>query len=523
MSASGSSRRDAAAEERVDVRRYIDALVRSRWLIAAIVVVLTLVVLIVSLVLPNTYNATARLVLEDLTSTFGETNAESTQRRLVTIEQLLTTRQVLHAVASEVGESADSLEDKIVSSVDEQANIINITVSDDDPEQAARIANSVALAFLEERTRLERERIARARENLEAEILRLEGSPNADVQIAQIRERISELTVIEGSAGADLQVAERAEPPSAPASPRPLRNAVLAFFGALFLGVLVALGRDQLTPRVSGPRELGRLLDVPVLAQIPYVRGSLGRKRMRMLSGVEAEAYQTLRAALELTLGRDERHVLLVTGAVHAEGKTTAAARTGRALAENGRNTLIVSADLRVPRLHEVFDLRLGVGLSDILAAMDRDDGGLDEGLFREAVHEIMVADDGGRGRGALHVITSGSKSKDPGRLIASPAMRTFVEEVRGLDYDYVLLDGPPLLGIADSQVMAGEADDVLLVNQLGRITLEHVADLREVLDRLAIKPIGVVVIGARGETSSPYYLQRRPALYSEDEPQRAG
>jgi capsular polysaccharide biosynthesis protein/Mrp family chromosome partitioning ATPase len=522
MSVTGASRRDAATEERVDVRRYLDALVRSRWLIAGIVGLITLVVLIVSLALPNTYNATTRLVLEDITSAFGEGNAESTQRRLLTIETLLTARQVLDAVAPDAGESADELEDKISSSVDEQANIINITVSDEDPDKAARIANSVAEAFLDERTRLERERIARARENLEAEILRLEGSPNADIQIGQIRERISELTVIEGSAGADLQIAERAEPPSSPASPRPLRNTVLAFFGALFLGVLVALGRDQLTPRVGGPRELGRLLDVPVLAQIPYVRKRLVRKRMRMLSGVEAEAYGTLRAALELTLGRDERHVVLVTGAMHAEGKTTATARIGRALAENGRNTLIVSADLRVPRLHEVFDLSLGVGLSDLLLAIETD-GRFDEELFGETVHEVMAADESRRERGVLHVVTSGAKAKDPGRLIAGPAMRTFVDEVRRLDYDYVLLDGPPLLGLADSQVLAGEVDDVLLVNRLDRLTLEHVADLREVLDRLAIKPVGVVVIGARGEMSSPYYLQRRPALFSEDEPQRAG
>ena len=520
MSTSGSSRREPAAEERVDVRRYLDALRRSRWLIASIVLGLTAVVVIVSLALPKVYTATTRLVLEETESVFSENNAESTRRRLVTIETLLTARQVLDAVAEEVGESEDSLEGKVTSEVDEEANIVSISAEADDPDKAARIANAVAAAFLDERTRLERDRLERARANLEEEITRLEGTPNADVQIGAIRERISELTVSEGGAGSDLLVAERAEPPSAPTSPRPVRNGVLALFGGLFLGVLIALGRDQLTPRVSGPRELGRLLDLPVLVGVPYVRKQVLGKRMRMLSGVEAEAYQTLRAALDLALPADEKHVILVTGAVHAEGKTTATARTGRALAEGGHNTLIVSADLRVPRLHEVFDLKPGIGLADILTKLEHGGGGFDVGILREAIHEVMPAATSRRGRGVLHVITSGSKPKDPGRLLAGPAMAAFLKGVRGLDYDYVLLDGPPLLGLADSQVLAHQVDEVILVNRLDRITLEHVADLREVLDRLAIKPLGIVVIGARGEVS-PYYLQRRPSLYEEDEAQR--
>ena len=387
MSTSGSSRREPASEERVDVRRYHDALRRSRWLIASIVLGLTAVVVIVSLALPKVYTATTRLVLEETESVFSENNAESTRRRLVTIETLLTARQVLDAVAEEVGESEDSLEGKVTSEVDEEANIVSISAEADDPDKAARIANAVAAAFLDERTRLERDRLERARANLEEEITRLEGTPNADVQIGAIRERISELTVSEGGAGSDLLVAERAEPPSAATSPRPVRNGVLALFGGLFLGVLIALGRDQLTPRVSGPRELGRLLDLPVLVGVPYVRKQVLGKRMRMLSGVEAEAYQTLRAALDLALPADEKHVILVTGAVHAEGKTTATARTGRALAEGGHNTLIVSADLRVPRLHEVFDLKPGIGLADILTKLEHDGGGFDVGILREAIH----------------------------------------------------------------------------------------------------------------------------------------
>jgi capsular exopolysaccharide synthesis family protein len=522
--ASGPSagRREPVGEERVEVRRYLDALSRSRWTIVAVVVLMTGVVVTVSLLLPDSYRATTRLVFEQTTTAFGEADEASTRRRLATTETLLTSQQVLDTAARRVpgAEDGDDIAGKVTSSVEDDANIINISGSDEDPETAARIANAVAAAFLSEREEVERERLAQARQQLEDEIIALQGAPNADVQIGAIRERISELAVGEASAGADLTVAERAEPPSEPASPRPVRNGVLAFFGSLFLAILFVLGRDQLTPRVSGPRELGRLLDLPVLIGVPYVGGRRGRRRV--LSGVELEAYQTLRSSIELTVSSDRRqHQMLMTGALHAEGKTTATARLGRAMAQAGHRVLLVSADLRVPKLHAMFNLPLGVGLADILAVLDWDTKTFDDDLLTRATHEVIGPAEGAARRGELHVITSGTKAKDPGRLVAGPAMKTFLEQVRGLDYDYVLIDAPPLLGIADSQALARYVDDVLLVNRLDRLTLEHVDELRDVIDRLHLRPLGIVVIGARGEIS-PYYMQRRPGLFAEDEVQRA-
>ena len=505
-------------EERVEVRRYLDALSRSRWLIGGIVAGVTGIVLLLSLLLPNSYQATSRLVFETAASLFGETDATSTQRQLATTETLLTSTQVLDRAARRVPgiESGEELEDKVTSSVEQQANIINITASDGDAERAAQIANAVGTAFLSERERLDREQIASARAQLEQEIIRLEGSPNAGDQIVAIRERISQLAVSEASLGSDLAIAERAEAPSAPASPRPLRNAVLAFFGALFLGVFIALGRDQLTPRVSNVRELGRLLDLPVLMSIPFVGGRGGRRSM--LSGVELEAYQTLRSTIELSMPGDRSpHLLLITGAVHAEGKTTATGRLGHALAQAGHKVLLVSADLRVPRLHEMFNLELGIGMSDILGKLAWDQTRLDNRQLRQATHVVMAQAQGRGPRGQLHVITSGSKAKDPGRLVSGPAMQAFLEKMRASNYAYILIDAPPMLGIADSQAMARYVDEIVLVNRLERMTLEHVSELRDVVDRLPLRPMGIVVIGARGEIS-PYYLQRRPSLYEEDE-----
>ncbi|HEY7453292.1 MAG TPA: Wzz/FepE/Etk N-terminal domain-containing protein [Thermoleophilaceae bacterium] len=511
---SGGSR----GEENIEVRRYLDAVWRRRGMIAAIVAIITGAVLIISLILPENYTATTRIVFEETTSPLGQTDEASTQRRLVTTEELLTSSEVLDAAARRVpGADGEELEDKVESSVEEDANIINVSATDRDAERAAQIANAVAQAFLAERERLDRQRLTQAREQLEAEITRIEGTPNADAQVGAIRDQISQLAVSEASVGSDLAVAERAEPPDAPASPRPFRNTVLAFFAALFLGVLIALARDQLTPRVSGSRELGRLLDLPILIDIPHVGGRGGRRML--LSGAEVEAYQTLRSSLELTMPSDRRpHMLLMTGALHAEGKTTATARLGRALAQGGNRVLLVSADLRVPRLHELFGLPLGFGLSDILAVLDWKSEPMDDSLLEQAMHHVIVPAESQARRGELDVITSGTRAKDPGRLIAGPAMRAFLESIRGLDYDYVLVDAPPLIGIADSQALARHVDDVILVNRLDRLTLERLAELRDVIDRLGIRPLGIVVIGTRGEIS-PYYMQRRPLIEEQQTP----
>jgi capsular exopolysaccharide synthesis family protein len=238
-----------------------------------------------------------------------------------------------------------------------------------------------------------------------------------------------------------------------------------------------------------------------------------------LLSGAEVEAYQTLRSSLELTMPSDRRpHMLLMTGALHAEGKTTATARLGRALAQGGNRVLLVSADLRVPRLHELFGLPLGFGLSDILAVLDWKSEPMDDSLLEQAMHHVIVPAESQARRGELDVITSGTRAKDPGRLIAGPAMRAFLESIRGLDYDYVLVDAPPLIGIADSQALARHVDDVILVNRLDRLTLERLAELRDVIDRLGIRPLGIVVIGTRGEIS-PYYMQRRPLIEEQQTP----
>jgi capsular exopolysaccharide synthesis family protein len=475
-------------DQPVETGRYVDALRRSKPLIAFIVVSLTGAVLLVSMALPKTYRATAKILVES-TADPSTGDAASIERSLATTNALLTTRRTLRQARRRLpGETVATLQDKVRATVDPTANIINVVATDDSAKGAARTANAVAATFLTEQRRVERRRMADALATLQAALNALEGKRGipAATERAQIREQITNLKVQSASSGPEVSLAEAAQPPKAPYSPRPLRNTLFAFFGAIFIAALVVLARAQLKPRISGSRELSRLLELPVLSEVPYVRRGIGH-RPHSVSSHEYEAYQTLQASLRRQLPATKQRIILVTSALAGEGKTEVTAALGLVLSQAGQRTWLVSADMRWPKLHELFDVEQTPGLAEILAGNMNGDS---EGIF-----ELSAARSGS---GRLHVLASGRTPPDPAQLLAGNALDSFFDEIRRSDYDYVLLDGPPLLGLVDSQLLAQRVDGVLVVCRPDRLTPETALATRELLDRLDAKPLGLAIVGAR-------------------------
>jgi tyrosine-protein kinase len=486
---------DVPPDEPLEAHRYVDAFRRSWPLILLIVVPLTFLVFAVSSAFPKTYQSSAKLVLDTTANPLEASDPVSVQRRLATIQVLLTTRDVLKRVArSFSGETAASLQGKVSSSVDTNANVITLAATDRKARRAARIANAVAATFLADQRLFRRHELARERTSLLQALDKLRGRPGARAQRRALQNQLARLKLSAASVRSELSLAEKAEPSSHPASPHPVRNGVFGLVAALFLAALVVLGRAKLAPRLSGSREVSRMLDLPVLAEIPQGRrSSLGRGQ-RTLSGAEYEAYQTLHAALKMQLPPTQQQIVLVTSALHGEGKTEVTAGLGLALSQAGLGTWLISADMRWPRLHELFDVDQAPGLAEILAGAR---------INRDGVPDLMTTDHtleyrAHVGQGALHVLASGSKPRDPAKLLASDALDTLFDQIKRSDYDYVLLDGPPLVGLVDSQVLARRVDGVILVARPEKLTPANVSDTRDLLARLRVRPLGVVVVGSQ-------------------------
>jgi Mrp family chromosome partitioning ATPase/capsular polysaccharide biosynthesis protein len=504
MNGDGQARYGAAGlapDEPIEAGRYAAALRRSWLLILLIVVPLTAAVFFVSLALPKTYRATSKIVVESASDPLATRDVQSVERRLATIQALLTTRQTFRRAARRFkGVQAATLEEKVRASVDPKANIINVVATHETAAGAAQIANAVAISFLAAEGRVEQRRLRRARSTLLRALADLNSKRGLQAQEerAAIRERLTDLNFGAASAGPELELAEAARAPAEPYSPRPVRNAMFGFFAAAFIAALVVLARAQLKPRLTGPRELSRLLDLPVLVEIPYVRRRLGQGP-QTLRAVEYEAYQTLQASLRRQLPATHQQVVLVTSALHGEGKTEVTAALGLVLSHARLRTWLVSADMRWPRLHELFDVAQTPGFAEVLASARRDGNSTATQMTAVRTGQETEA-------GSLHVLASGRKPSDPAQLLASDTLDAFFDEVKESDYEYVLLDGPPLLGLVDSQVLAQRADGVLIVCRPDRMTPENAIALRELLDRLDVKPLGLVIVGARG--SHPSYLE---------------
>jgi capsular exopolysaccharide synthesis family protein len=504
--------RRSGPEDSTDVRRYLDALRRRAWLIGLLGFTALVTAVAVSSWIPDRYRATVSIV-KQVTTGPGETVAvDALTRELATIEQLLLTTDVLNTAAKRInGESPRSVKAALESSVDPDANLIFVTATAGDPKRAARIANAVGDTFIQKQRDVTRAQYEQARVGLLKELAQVRGQPGAAQQVQAIQQRLSELGVSLAGAGMDLQVAERAVPPTERSSPKPFRNGVIALFLGLFLGALVALASDQLVPRVNGTRELGRLIDLPLLGTVPYVRRRFSGRR-RALTGIEYESYQTLGTSVRFALAAESGpHVVLITSALHAEGKSTVAARLGRTLAQAGHRTLLVSADLRWPTLHELLGTPSEPGLSELLAELD--EATRPPRRLSSLVSSSIQTVKSSQRHGELDVLPSGQKPDDPARLLTSEGLEAIFAEIAALEYTYVLIDAPPLLGIADTQALARCADSLLYVARLDRITVDNVMDARDTLDRLDVDSVGVVVIGARSE-ASPYYVGlRAPVL----------
>jgi capsular exopolysaccharide synthesis family protein len=248
----------------------------------------------------------------------------------------------------------------------------------------------------------------------------------------------------------NVRIVERAEKPGAPFSPNRTRAYQLALLIGLALGIGLTLLFENFDNTVRTPEDV-KAMGMPFLGMIPAVVPPAGATAVRPAAlrqpdGPVAEAYRVVRTNLLFSTVAEGGRALVVTSTNPGEGKTTTAANLALSLAANGARVLVVDADLRRPTLHQHFGISKTPGLSDVI-------------IGKRQISEAILTP---RGKG-FHVLPCGYVPPNPAELLGSQVMREIVGALR-TRYDWVLIDTPPVLAMADTPVLCPYVDGVILV-----------------------------------------------------------
>jgi succinoglycan biosynthesis transport protein ExoP len=298
-----------------------------------------------------------------------------------------------------------------------------------------------------------------------------------------LQKRLKEASVSAGLTASNIHVVDRAEVPTYAVRPRKALNLFLGLVAGLVSGVLIALFQDYLDSSIKSPEDITRFLSLPTLAVIPKLASLTGKKGYaaggygygesdallndpkvgntsaqahdrenadlvvhELPRSLMAESYRSLRTSLLLSSSEHAPRIIVVTSAAPSEGKTTTAVNLAISLTQTGARVVLIDADMRKPRVQNIFRVGNTNGLSSFLAGAS---------TLKEAIQESVIP--------GLLVIPCGQIPPNPSELILSPVFNKMVETLRQY-FDFVVLDSPPVGNVSDARILATVAESTILV-----------------------------------------------------------
>ena len=283
--------------------------------------------------------------------------------------------------------------------------------------------------------------------SIQYNILQREVDTNRSLYDALLQ-RYKEIGVAGGVGTAPVSIVDRADPPGLPYKPNLLINLLFGLGAGLLAGVGGAVGLEFLTDTIKTRDDVRRKLGIPCLGAVPKTaaRDAFVEDLKNPTSAV-SEAYSAIVAALRFSTEAGMPKVLLVTSTKSAEGKSSSALALAQNFARREKSVLLVDGDLRKPAFKAGTDK---VGLSKLLTTDD---------AMRAHVLETQHAN--------LWLLPSGPVPPNPADLLSTGRMRKIVAEAEA-QFDIVIIDGPPTLGLADAPLLAATAGNVLFVVESG-------------------------------------------------------
>ncbi len=513
----------------MELRDYLHVIWRRKWWVMGVVVLVTAAAFVYSSFFQvELYQATASVVIKEqpaasslLAESYLEALSTQPERDIQTQVELLKSKVLAKRVvgALQLEMSPGQLMGKLSVEPVGKTNIIEMRVVDEIPLMARDLVNQYALQYRE--WRLEEN----AKGIHEAKVEVLDGIHEAEARVREIGSRIGgrlksedlseddklklqsavsmylesqkdwrQLTIAEELLGGQYEVIVDEDAPGSPVQPRPVRNALLAFFTGALLGLGLAFLVDYLDDTVETREEAERLVEAPVLGEIPRAADTGKDERKSVITMVSApksataEAFRSLRTNIQYINYEQDLKMLMFTSSGPEAGKSFMVANLGVALAEAGHRVIVICADMRKPNLHTFFHLDNRVGLSTVL-------------IGKASLEECLRSS----GMVNLKVLSSGPLPPNPSELLGSRRMNEVLEKARRLA-DIVLLDTPPVLATSDSAVLGPRADGVVLVLSAGASKRDETKKTRELLEQVKSKILGVILNNVSEAHSHGYY-----------------
>ncbi|WP_353467651.1 GumC family protein [Sphingomonas faeni] len=259
-------------------------------------------------------------------------------------------------------------------------------------------------------------------------------------------QRYKEIGVAGGVGVNNISVVDAADRPQYPSSPHMKINLALATLAGLLIGAGIAFLFERIDQGIADPSEVEAHLGVPLLGTIPKVSSGDPIEALRDIKSPMSEAYISLQTNLSFSTDHGIARSLAVTSSRPAEGKSTTTYALAHLLARQRRRVILIDADMRSPSIHHLVNLKNEAGLSNYLAGDD-------------AVHAMIHT----TGTEMLSVLTAGHHPPSAPELLSSGRLAQLIQTL-SLDYDHIVFDAPPVMGLADAPLIVSKVEGTIFV-----------------------------------------------------------
>ncbi len=279
----------------------------------------------------------------------------------------------------------------------------------------------------------------------------------------------AETAILQSSTIADARIIDLARENPKPIKPKRMLIVIVGLILGLIVGISLAFFRVFLINTIQNSEEVQKLTSLPIYGSIPY-------KKDKITKNIYMEAFKSIRTNLQFLPGNENNNIISITSSVSGEGKTTVTANLAEVLARGEKSVIVLDLDMRSPSLHEEFNVVNNIGMSNYLTM---------QYTLREVIKETNVY--------GLDIITTGSLPPNPSELILSTTFTKLLETLKR-QYDYIIIDTPPIGLVTDAAIIMNYSDISFAVVRAQYTRKEFVSNIDRIAKDYSQNRMGIIL-----------------------------